>query len=149
MFIGTLSLNSNKLTRNKHHLYFNGIYQVINIQFPMTETVLNLVTYTQWEKTQVVEYDKICNGLKALSEILSIYSYVINMYIARGSWGRTLGSKYFRNHKSSTILPISCKVCPNQMHRRALLTCSKIGQGHHSVVIYDIHIVDMILKLGL
>ena len=24
------------------------------------------------------EYDKICNGLKALSEILSIHSYIIN-----------------------------------------------------------------------
>ena len=27
------------------------------------------------------EYDKICNGLKALSEILSIYSYIINVVI--------------------------------------------------------------------
>ena len=43
----------------------------------MTERVLNLVTYIQWEKPQVIEYDKICNGLKALSEILSIYSYII------------------------------------------------------------------------
>ena len=49
--------------------------------FPMTERVLNLVTYIQWEKPQVIEYDKICNGLKALSEILSIYSYIINKYI--------------------------------------------------------------------
>ena len=47
----------------------------------MTERVLNLVTYIQWEKPQVIEYDKICNGLKALSEILSIYSYIINMHI--------------------------------------------------------------------
>ena len=44
----------------------------------MTDRVLNLVTYIQWEKPQVIEYDKICNGLKALSEILSIYSYIIN-----------------------------------------------------------------------
>ena len=43
----------------------------------MTERVLNLVTNIQWEKPQVIEYDKICNGLKALSEILSIYSYMI------------------------------------------------------------------------
>ena len=43
----------------------------------MTERVLNLVTYIQWEKPQVIEYDKICNGLKTLSEILSIYSYII------------------------------------------------------------------------
>ena len=43
----------------------------------MTERVLNLVTNIQWEKPQVIEYDKICNGLKALSEILSIYSYII------------------------------------------------------------------------
>ena len=43
----------------------------------MTERVLNLVTYIQWEKPQIIEYDKICNGLKALSEILSIYSYII------------------------------------------------------------------------
>ena len=49
--------------------------------FPMTERVLNLVTYIQWEKPQVIEYDKICNGLKALSEILSIYSYIINVVI--------------------------------------------------------------------
>ena len=42
----------------------------------MTERVLNLVTYIQWEKPQVIEYDTICNGLKALSEILSIYSYI-------------------------------------------------------------------------
>ena len=41
------------------------------------DRVLNLVTYIQWEKTQVIEYDKICNGLKALSEMLSIYSYII------------------------------------------------------------------------
>ena len=41
------------------------------------ERVLNLVTYIQWEKPQVIEYDKICNELKALSEILSIYSYII------------------------------------------------------------------------
>ena len=47
----------------------------------MTERVLNLVTYIQWEKPQVIEYDKIFNGLKALFEILSIYSYIINMYI--------------------------------------------------------------------
>ena len=43
----------------------------------MTERVLNLVTYIQWEKPQVIEYDKICNGLKALCEMLSIYSYII------------------------------------------------------------------------
>ena len=47
----------------------------------MTEVVLNLVTYIQWEKPQVIEYDKICNGLKALPEMLSIYSYIINMFI--------------------------------------------------------------------
>ena len=41
------------------------------------ERVLNLVTYIQWEKPQVIEYDKICNGLKALSGMLSIYSYII------------------------------------------------------------------------
>ena len=50
----------------------------------MTERVLNLVTYIQWEKTQVIEYDKICNGLKALSEILSIYSYIIICFIING-----------------------------------------------------------------
>ena len=49
----------------------------------MTERVLNLVTYIQWEKPQVIEYDKICNGLKALSEILSIYSYIINRDIGK------------------------------------------------------------------
>ena len=49
----------------------------------MTEIVLNLVTYIQWEKPQVIEYDKICNGLKALSEILSIYSYIITRYSPR------------------------------------------------------------------
>ena len=43
----------------------------------MTERVLNLVTYIQWEKPRVIEYDKIFNGLKALFEILSIYSYII------------------------------------------------------------------------
>ena len=47
------------------------------------EGVLNLVTYIQWEKPQVMEYDKICNGLKALSEILSIYSYIINRFIIK------------------------------------------------------------------
>ena len=47
----------------------------------MTERVLNLVTYIQWEKPQVIEYDKICNGLKALSEILSIYSYIITPFM--------------------------------------------------------------------
>ena len=46
----------------------------------MTDRVLNLVTYIQWEKPQVIEYDKICNGLKALSEILSIYSYIITSF---------------------------------------------------------------------
>ena len=46
----------------------------------MTERVLNLVTYIQWEKPQVIEYDKICNGLKALSETLSIYSYIIMVF---------------------------------------------------------------------
>ena len=54
----------------------------------MTERVLNLVTYIQWEKPQVIEYDKICNGLKALSEILSIYSYIINGIIELPRQGR-------------------------------------------------------------
>ena len=47
----------------------------------LTEIVLNLVAYIQWEKPQVIEYDKICNGPKALSEILSIYCYLIMHYI--------------------------------------------------------------------
>ena len=80
MFVGTLSLNSNKLNSNKHHLYFIGI-DSNQCSFPITERVLNLVTYIQWENPQVIEYDKICNRLKALSEILSIYSYIIMCYI--------------------------------------------------------------------
>ena len=59
----------------------------------MTERVLNLVTYIQWEKTQVIEYDKICNGLKALSEILSIYSYIIIGFIGQA----VLEEKIFEN----------------------------------------------------
>ena len=59
--------------------------QLVHI-FPMTERVLNLVTYIQWEKPQVIEYDKICNGLKALSEILSIYSYIINIIVYRSKF---------------------------------------------------------------
>ena len=43
----------------------------------MIDSVLNLATYIKWEKPQVIEYDKICIGLKALSVILSIYSYII------------------------------------------------------------------------
>ena len=79
MFIWTLSLNSNKLNSNKHHLYFIGLLLDSNqCTFPMADSVLNLVTYIQWEKPQVIEYDKIYNGLKALSEMLSIYSYIIN-----------------------------------------------------------------------
>ena len=31
----------------------------------------------------MIEDDKICNELKALSEILSIYSYIINLFITR------------------------------------------------------------------
>ena len=76
MFIGTLSLNSNKL--NSKYCTSSALQLDSNqCTFPMTERVLNLVTYIQWEKPQVIEYDKICNGLKALSEILSIYSYII------------------------------------------------------------------------
>ena len=87
MFIGTLSLNSNKL--NIKYCTSSALQLDSNqCTFPMTERVLNLVTYIQWEKPQVIEYDKICvtngrsekryicNGMKALSEILSIYSYI-------------------------------------------------------------------------
>ena len=81
MFIGTLSLNSNKLKTVINIICTSSALLLDSNQctFPMTETVLNLVTYMyiQWEKPQVIEYDKICNGLKALSEILSIYSYKI------------------------------------------------------------------------
>ena len=80
MFIGTLSLNSNKLNNNKHHCTSLALMLDSNqCTFPMTEKVLNLVTCIQWEKPQVIEYDKICNGQTALSEILSIYSYIIKV----------------------------------------------------------------------
>ena len=59
----------------------------------MTERVLNLVTYIQWEKPQVIEYDKICNGLKPLSEMLSIYSYIINTFSLKLS-SRNMSVKY-------------------------------------------------------
>ena len=49
----------------------------INVHFHDRYSVLNLATYIWWEKPHVIEYDKVCNGLKALSEILSIYSYII------------------------------------------------------------------------
>ena len=79
MFSGTLSLNSNKL--NSKYCTSSALQLDSNqCTFPMTERVLNLVTYIQWEKPQVIEYDKICIGLKALSEILSIYSYIINIF---------------------------------------------------------------------
>ena len=58
--------------------------------FPMTERVINLVTYIQWENPQVIEYDKICNGLKALSEILSIYSYIIKVVKLSSPCGRAV-----------------------------------------------------------
>ena len=79
MFIGTLSLNSNKL--NSNVLHWHLLLDSNQCTFPMTERVLNLVTDIQWEKPQVIEYDKICNGLKALSKILSIYSYIIMIII--------------------------------------------------------------------
>ena len=45
-------------------------------------------------KPQFIEYDKICNGLKALSEILSIYSYIIKRFdpleVVKHSKGETM-----------------------------------------------------------
>ena len=67
------------------------------------ERVLNLVTYIQWEKPQVIEYDKICNGLKALSEILSIYSYII-MYFILFLQALTLITEVFRENVKNNRL---------------------------------------------
>ena len=44
----------------------------------------------------------------------------------------TLSTGKQRRHMINAIL----KVFPIQMHRRPMLTLSKIGQGHHSVMIY-------------
>ena len=85
MFIGAFSLNSNTLNSTYiiNTICSSSALLLDSNQciFPMTERVLNLVTYIQWEKPQIIEYDKICNGLKALSEILSIYSYIIINFI--------------------------------------------------------------------
>ena len=71
----------------------------------MTERVLNLVTYIEREIPQVIEYDKIFNGLKALSEVLSIYSYIINYYV---SHIRLLAGTYILLYDQSTIEQRNC-----------------------------------------
>ena len=63
--------------------------------------------YIQWEKPQVIENDKLCNGLKALSEIQSIYSYIIIDFILRGE--THLVHVYFSNLPCGPHLAINMK----------------------------------------